>query len=228
MILARAGTPRRGRAWRRKWRKTWEIGPLGALNGLRMRAWYRDPEARDLSEVAREHGVPVLETPFTGSAETRRLCREADATLGLSLGNDYIPRSVFSIPAEGMINVHGEVLPRFQGAQSVIWALHEGRPEIGFTVHRVNERIDGGDILYQQVLPMELHPTLRETVERNCARLRGLVPEALCHVCGNFGELAARGRSQTGGQRYTTPSFRQFLRMLRNHRRLYREASRGT
>ena|ERR1700730_1743036 len=46
------------------------------------------------------------------------------AALGLSLGNGYISKRVFSIPKFGMINVHSERLPEYQNAQSVIWPIY--------------------------------------------------------------------------------------------------------
>jgi len=223
VILSHGVTPNRKRLWYGKLRKMLRIGPLGAINGVRMRKWYKDQTSGDLFELARSRDVPVFESAFTNSDETRRLFRDADVELGLSLGNGYIPASVFDIPTHGMINVHTEILPRFQGAQGIIWAIYEGVCEVGFTIHQIDKHIDGGDILFQEVLPMLLYPTLRETVEQNMERIRRRVPQAVCGVCANYPEFNANARRQTSGTRYTTPTLWQFLRMVFNHRRLYRE-----
>ena len=45
VVLAHAVTPDRRRRWRRKVRKVLRIGPLGALNGIRIRPWYQDKGA---------------------------------------------------------------------------------------------------------------------------------------------------------------------------------------
>ena len=227
VILSHGVTPNRKRIWNRKLRKTVRIGLLGSLNGVRMRKWYKDREAGDLLELARANNVPVYKTPFTNSDDTRRLFRDAKADLGLSLGNGFIAPSVFNIPKHGMINVHTEILPRFQGAQGIIWAIYEGVREVGFTIHQINKQIDGGDILFQDVLPMTLYPTLRETVEQNMAHIRRCVPRAVCDVCRNYSELKRNAHSQAGGTSYTTPSFLQFVRIMRNHRRFYRGSLSG-
>lgn len=224
VILAHGGSPKPARAVRRKLAKIVRIGPLGAMNGVRMREWYRDSEAEELAPLCARLGVPFDETEFINCDRTRDLFREADADLGLSLGNGYIAPSVFSIPRHGMINIHSEILPDFQGAQSVIWPIYHGRRETGFTIHRVAKAIDAGDILYQERYPIEFRPTLRETVERMVAVSRARIPAAFSHVCERFEELAAKATAQGPGESFTTPSYWQFRRMLRNHRRMWLES----
>jgi methionyl-tRNA formyltransferase len=177
--------------------------------------------------LAKQFGVPFYQTEAINSDRTVHIFQDLRADLGLSLGNGYIGRRVFSIPRHGMINVHGELLPRFQGAHSVIWPIHDGIEETGFTIHRIDDGIDTGDILYQERLPIAFRPTLRETVEASIERMRPRVPPALVRVCEDFDDFAAGARRQEGGRSYTTPTLRQFLRMARNHRRMYLEAARG-
>jgi methionyl-tRNA formyltransferase len=221
VVLAHGGSPNRRRAVMRRIRKTVAIGPLGALNGLRLRRWYADTATEDIVSLAQRHEVPLLETRFINSEPTRALFRSLGADLGLSLGNPYIAPSVFSIPQYGMVNVHGELLPEFQGAQGIIWPLYEGSTETGFTIHQIDARIDTGDILFQKRIPILLRPTLRETVEETLRLMRDQVPAALASVCENYENLRTQARPQGPGRSYTTPSFRQFSRMLRNHRALY-------
>jgi len=136
---------RRSRASRR-WRKMVRIGLLGAINGIRMRAWFSSGPADrlgldDIDTVAGRHRVPIYVTPGTNSARTIEILEQARATLGLSLGNSYISKRVFSIPSSGMINIHHELLPTYPGAQSVLWQIHDGHSVSGYTVHQVRERI---------------------------------------------------------------------------------------
>ncbi|CAN5652429.1 hypothetical protein BH23GEM9_BH23GEM9_22580 [soil metagenome] len=222
VVLAHGGSPNRRRAVMRRIRKTLAIGPLGALNGLRLRRWYADTRTDDIVELAQRHEVPLFETRFINSEPTRALFRSLAADLGLSLGNPYIAPSVFSIPKYGMVNVHGELLPEFQGAQGIIWPLYEGCTETGFTIHQIDASIDTGDILFQKRIPIVLRPTLRRTVEESLDEVRSQVPPAVAWVCENYEDLRSQARPQGPGRTYTTPSFRQFSRMLRNHRAMYR------
>ncbi|MBS1809816.1 MAG: hypothetical protein JST84_16765 [Acidobacteria bacterium] len=221
VILAGEGSPNKKRALQRKLKKTWRIGLLGALNGIRLRDWYDDKEAGDLSEICRSLKVDLVETEFVNCEQTRVLFREVKPDLGLSLGNGYIGKSVYSIPCFGMINIHTEVLPRFQGAQSVIWPLYEGVKETGFTLHQIDAHIDTGNILLQQRYPIKFYPTLQATVEQNLKTAWQQIPAAFSYVCENYEELSQKAINQERSRSYTTPTFWQFLRMVRNHRKMY-------
>lgn len=220
VLLAHGGSPNARRARWRRLRKILRIGPLGAINGVRMRAWYQDRDAEPIAPLCARLGVRFEETPFLNCDRTRELFREADADLGLSLGNGYIAPSVFSIPRRGMINIHTEILPDYQGAQSVLWPIHEGRRETGFTIHQVAPKIDAGDILYQERYPIEFQATLGATVEHMMSVARGRIPAAFSYVCEHYDELRAKAAPQGAGRTFTTPSWWQYRRMVRNHEAL--------
>lgn len=217
VLLSRGVPPQAGRRWRRVLRKTIRIGLLGAMNGVRMRSWYRDDSPEDLATLCGRLGVPLVETPVINGDETIRAFREARADLGLSLGNGYIAEKVFSIPRYGMINLHSEVLPAFQGAASVIWPIYENVPETGFTIHQVNRTIDDGDILHVEKWPLVFGRSLEETVRLNVAIGRQRSSEATVRVCEDYESLRQHAVKQHGGRSYTTPTIWQYLRMLRNH-----------
>jgi methionyl-tRNA formyltransferase len=214
------------RPWLRRWRKlqkTARIGPLGALNGRRMRAWY-DPSAQldleEIGELSSRLGVPFARTPSLFSARTVELVRAADADIGLSLGNGYIPERVFTIPRKGMLNIHHELLPEFQGAQSVIWQLYHGSRTTGFTIHRIDNRIDTGDILVREEVPIALLPSLEETVRVNYITLWERSRSRLVEVLQDLDRFVAASRPQGPGRNFTTPSYRQYLRIVQSHARL--------
>lgn len=223
-VIVSAGTPTSRWAHRkRKALKAWRIGLLGALNGIRMRPWFADPEAEDIVSVCNRLGVPVVETERTNSDETRAALSQWNVDLALSLGNTYIGKKLFSIPRLGMINVHEEILPAFQGAQSIIWPIHEGVRETGFTIHQVDEHIDTGRILYQQRFPIEFSPTLQETVVNNLVTCRRLIPGAITSVCEDYEAVVRSSIIQPRGRSFTTPSIWQFRRMQRLNAQFWRE-----
>jgi len=220
VVLSRGVSSQASRRMSRLIRKTVRIGVLGALNGVRMRSWYGDNSTEDLSTLCRRLGVPLAETPYINGDETIRVFRDARADLGLSLGNGYIAEKVFSIPRYGMLNLHSEVLPAFQGASSVIWPIYENISETGFTIHQVNRTIDDGDILHVEKWPLVFGPTLEQTVRRNVEIGRQRAPAAIVKVCEAYESLRQRAFKQQGGRSYTTPTIWQFLRMMRNHARM--------
>ena len=56
--------------------------------------------------------------------------------------------------ANTALNVHPSLLPRWRGAAPIERALLNGDTEIGVTIMQMNERLDAGDILAQQRLPL--------------------------------------------------------------------------
>jgi methionyl-tRNA formyltransferase len=222
IVYSRGQVQNRFRHWRRKLRKVVTIGPLGAVNGVRMRSWFGTRvedrlKVERLDVLAGRHGIPFQETPAVNCARTAELFRLADAELGVSLGNPYIGEAIFSIPRCGMINLHGEILPQFQGAQSVIWAIHEGSRRTGFTIHQIDRHIDTGSILFQETMPIEFKDNLAETVTHNCVRISEAAAAALPDVIRNYHQLAASSTPQNNGRTFTTPTFSQYLRMRKQH-----------
>lgn len=202
--------------------KVWKIGLLGALNGVRIRKWFAHSISADAREVARAHGIPMVTVDRVNAPETVEALRSHGAELGLSVGNGYIASHVFTTPRHGFVNFHGELLPDYPGAQSVIWPIYFGLTETGYTIHRIDKSIDTGEILYQRRVAIDFAPSLRETVARTSARVRGELPEAFAELAGNWKRYSEEARPQKAKRHFTTPTFWQYLRMERNNRRLYR------
>lgn len=225
VIYNRGERSDRGRVLRRKFRKTLRIGPLGALNGIRMRRWYKRDveeylEIPPVGERCRELNIPYFETPEINCEATEECFRKAEADVGLSLGNGYIRESVFSVPRYGMLNIHHELLPEYQNAQSVIWQLYNGSDTTGYTIHKINREIDAGEILHREEVPIRFEESLAETVTRTQAVLMERSAQGLVRVLENFREEYEQARPQGAGRSYTTPSIWQFLRIWRTYREL--------
>jgi methionyl-tRNA formyltransferase len=193
-----------------------------------MRRWYRT-NALDLKLLCDRLHIPVFETDRTNSDLTIELFKEAGADLGLSLGNSYISPSVFGIPKYGMINVHGERLPEYQNAQSVIWPIYYCETMTGLTIHQIERSIDAGKILYSEVYPIIFCRQLSETVRKTVKLTQERTAPAVRYVCENYLTLLRDARTQEGGQKFTTPTIREFYRMTRNNTVLCgRRTSKGT
>lgn len=51
-----------------------------------------------------------------------------------------------------ILNVHYSKLPAYRGLHSTAWAILDGAKELGWTLHVMNEFVDDGPIVYQQVV----------------------------------------------------------------------------
>ena len=52
------------------------------------------------------------------------------------------------------VNVHPSLLPYYRGPVPAYWCLQNGETQTGFTFHRITPRIDAGEILYQEIVPI--------------------------------------------------------------------------
>jgi methionyl-tRNA formyltransferase len=56
-----------------------------------------------------------------------------------------------------IFNLHNSLLPKYRGLHAFTWAIINGESEIGFTLHKIDENIDNGEIVSQ--LKFQLFPT---------------------------------------------------------------------
>lgn len=228
VIFAESVLPNRRRQWRRKIAKVAKVGILGALNGIRLRRWFVDPTADDIETVSSRCGIPFFKTEAFDTDETRQCLNDVKADLGCAVACAYIPESVFALPKHGTINVHGELLPAYQNAQSVVWPIYNNDTVTGLTIHQIDKGIDTGPILYQEQHPIIFCSSLKATVTETVRHVAERVPAALRYVCENYSDLRANAIPQARGPRYTTPSAHAFLRMIRNNKLQFRRNQRQT
>lgn len=92
-------------------------------------------------------GKPVWELDTVNSDAALALVRDERIDLVLNARTRFIYREpILSAPPLGCLNVHHGLLPGQRGTMCDLWALYEGVPA-GFTIHRMDARIDAGRIL---------------------------------------------------------------------------------
>ena len=124
--------------------------------------------------------------------------------LGIVLATYRLSRDVFEVPRMGCLNLHLGRAPEFRGSSPGFYEMLEGVPQVGVTVHRVSEQLDGGPILHQEVVPLDLAPPgdPMEYLRRYQAEV--LVPLGIRLMLRAVRELAggvSQERVQTGGSR---------------------------
>ena len=101
------------------------------------------------------------------------------------------PEAVRRFPLR-MINVHPALLPAFPGAHAVPQALAHGVKLTGVTVHFVDEEVDHGPIILQEVVPVEAGDTEAALHARIQMVEHRVLPQAVQAFAA--GRLAVRGR----------------------------------
>lgn len=110
------------------------------------------------NEVKREAlalKIPLLEMDSFKDEPAKQIGElSPDLLVVVSFGL-IIPRWFLEIPKIGAINVHPSLLPHYRGPSPIQWAIWNGEKETGITIMKMNEKMDAGDILHQEALPID-------------------------------------------------------------------------
>jgi methionyl-tRNA formyltransferase len=139
---------------------------------------------------ARERGIATIEPAKIRTDESAlERIREAgpDVNVVVAYGQ-IIPNAVHSFPRHRSLNVHFSLLPKYRGAAPVQWAILNGDHESGVTIIELNDRMDEGDILAMNRVPVGPRETARELETRLAGLGASLLIDALAHI-GTSGRI---------------------------------------
>ena len=108
-----------------------------------------------VKELAQEKGLNVLCPEKIGSEESLTALKDLVPDLFVVVAyGQYIPQAVLALPANGSINLHPSLLPKYRGSSPIQWALVNGDTATGVTILYVSQKMDAGDILLQREVPI--------------------------------------------------------------------------
>lgn len=154
-------------------------------------------QASPVKQCALEHGIPVaqprslrLDGKYPDDAAAARdalVAAQADVMVVAAYGL-ILPQWVLDLPAQGCLNIHASLLPRWRGAAPIHRAIEAGDAETGVTIMQMDAGLDTGDMLLVEKTPIAPTDTTAVLHDR-LADLGGrMIVEAL--------ELAACGGLQ--------------------------------
>ncbi len=92
-------------------------------------------------------GLPVLHPRTLRSEEAVATFRAHAADLGVVVAYGMIlPQAILDAPAQGCVNLHGSLLPRWRGAAPIQRAVMAGDAEAGVAVMRMEAGLDTGPV----------------------------------------------------------------------------------
>jgi methionyl-tRNA formyltransferase len=133
-------------------------------------------EANDVKKIGLEAGIPVIEIDSFREEAARELLQYAPVILVVASFGLIVPRWVLEIASVGPINVHPSLLPRYRGPSPIQWALWNGEKETGITFIRMNEKMDEGNILFQEPVAIEAADNAITLTEKLAERAGEIMP----------------------------------------------------
>jgi folate-dependent phosphoribosylglycinamide formyltransferase PurN len=234
-------TPRRG--WREKLRRSVRYDGWAAtvLKLARQLAGRRPGAEAAVAAAARDalraaadaRGVPFHIVNNYHGDEVVALMRAAHPDLGVVYGTNIIRESVFGLPRLGSINLHQGLAPLYRGGPPVFWELYNGEREVGLTVHFVAAKVDTGEILLQEKVPLAYDDACGDDfdafIEAYTAGLRARSAELVARAVRMIADGACEARPQDTslGKRYRLPTRREKDELRRRLRARRRESARA-
>ncbi|WP_188454440.1 methionyl-tRNA formyltransferase [Virgibacillus oceani] len=98
--------------------------------------------------------IPVFQPEKLKNEFQEILSYKPDLIVTAAYGQ-LLPNELLTAPEFGCINVHASLLPELRGGAPIHYAILQGKKETGITIMYMVEKLDAGDILSQQRVPIE-------------------------------------------------------------------------
>ncbi len=110
-----------------------------------------------IKQYALNHQIPIFQPSNLKSVEFQSSLEKLNPTLHVVVAFRMLPKSVWSFPYKGTINLHSSLLPEYRGAAPIHWVIINGEKYTGVSTFIIDEKIDAGKILMQKKI--EISPT---------------------------------------------------------------------
>lgn len=107
-----------------------------------------------IKESALKHNIPVLQPEKLKDENFIKELQSYQANLFIVVAFRMLPEVIWQMPSIGTFNLHGSLLPKYQGAAPINWAIINGDKETGCTTFFLKHQIDTGDILLQDKIQL--------------------------------------------------------------------------
>ena len=128
-----------------------------------------------LKKLAKEHNINYLKDVKINSEEFINIAKKYNCDLFISMSfNQIFKNKILKIPKLKTINCHAGKLPFYRGRNILNWVLINDEKEFGITIHYIDEGIDTGDIIIQEVFPItdnDNYNSLLEVAYLGCSNL---------------------------------------------------------
>ena len=150
--------------------------------------------ASPVKDTAQRHGIPLWQPEKLRDPGFLDALRTLKADLFVVVAFRILPAALLEIPPGGAVNLHPSLLPRHRGAAPIQWAVMSGDEVTGVTTFLIEKRVDAGDILCQETVPIGPE----ETAGALHDRLAHIGADLLVHTLDRVEASDIRPRPQTG------------------------------
>lgn len=174
---------------------------------------------------------PDIDANFIAAAKTRlnyhatcnphgpealAFVRTCEPDYVLIAGAPVLKETLYRIGIQGALNRHLGLSPEYRGSDCPIWTLSQKDfDKVGFTIHEVSDRVDGGQILSQKAIAIDISLNLSQYM----AKLQKLASEEFTAILDSLiaGGAITAHRQSTIGKQYPPAGLRAIHRAHANY-----------
>jgi methionyl-tRNA formyltransferase len=120
-----------------------------------------------VAQICRALSVPHIFIGNPNREEFRSRIAALAPDVLVSVACPYIlKQELLSMPPLGCINVHHAPLPRYKGMMPTFWQMYHGEKNVAVTIHTMSARLDEGNALLQERLPIRQCESLDSLIRR--------------------------------------------------------------
>lgn len=127
----------------------------------------------------------------------KKVLMEADLVLSFNC-SQILPNDI--VNDIEIINMHVGVLPKYRGNSANTWAIMNAEEYVGFTIHKMVNMLDAGDIYYVAKIPIKKEQTYSNVYDELMSKIIKDTPKVLLDIYN--GKLIAK--KQSGEFQYCT------------------------
>lgn len=107
-----------------------------------------------VKEFAIKNNIRILQPEKIKKEYKEILELQPDIIITCAYGQ-IIPKELLDYPKYGCINIHASLLPKLRGGAPIHKAIINGYDKTGITIMYMDEKMDSGDIIYQEEIIIE-------------------------------------------------------------------------
>ena len=93
-----------------------------------------------------------------------------------------VPKKIRDITTYGTWGIHASMLPNYAGGAPLVWAIINGETETGVTLFKLDDGVDDGDIIDQEIIVIENVDTIKEVYEKVIIVSKTILLKALKNI----------------------------------------------
>jgi methionyl-tRNA formyltransferase len=150
-----------------------------------------------LNEFAEKRGIPLLKINHVNDQEVVDALKEHDIDWLFIIGWSQIAnKEVISAPKLGAVGAHPTLLPKGRGRAAIPWAIIHGLDKTGVSFFKMDEGVDTGKILGQQIVPIEENETASTLYDKVNEAHETLITSLWPNLLNHTFELVTQDESQ--------------------------------